>query len=161
MFLDFCPHTSCTFHFQDTETEMVTIKTEDNEKYHCILPESQAVINEVRNFLLQCISRAADERERRHSQCITFLPKSKILELSELKGFADYKINMTQKWKFVLERVENIVGKGENAGYQHFLLFPQCFPKGFFFRGVTCQDCVVKGENITKVNWLPENEILD
>ena len=25
--------------------------------------------------------------------------------------------------------MENIVGKGENAGYQHFLLFPQCFPK--------------------------------
>ena len=23
--------------------------------------------------------------------------------------------------------VENIVGKGENAGKQHFLLFPQCF----------------------------------
>ena len=23
--------------------------------------------------------------------------------------------------------VENIVGKGENAGCQHFLLFPQCF----------------------------------
>ena len=22
-----------------------------------------------------------------------------------------------------------IVGKGENAGYQHFLLFSQCFPK--------------------------------
>ena len=22
---------------------------------------------------------------------------------------------------------ENIEGKGENAGYQHFLLFPQCF----------------------------------
>ena len=22
---------------------------------------------------------------------------------------------------------ENIVGKGENAGIQHFLLFPQCF----------------------------------
>ena len=26
-------------------------------------------------------------------------------------------------------RVENIAGKGENAGYQHFLLFPQCFQK--------------------------------
>ena len=25
------------------------------------------------------------------------------------------------------DRVENIVGKGENSGYQHFLLFPQCF----------------------------------
>ena len=29
----------------------------------------------------------------------------------------------------MFERVENIVGKGENAGYQHFLLFPQCFQK--------------------------------
>ena len=27
----------------------------------------------------------------------------------------------------VFDRVENIVGKGENAGYQHFLLFPRCF----------------------------------
>ena len=27
----------------------------------------------------------------------------------------------------VLGRVENIVGQGENAGYQHFLLFSQCF----------------------------------
>ena len=24
---------------------------------------------------------------------------------------------------------ENILGKGENAGYQHFLLFPKCFQK--------------------------------
>ena len=29
----------------------------------------------------------------------------------------------------VFDRVENIVGKGENAGYQLFLLFPQCFQK--------------------------------
>ena len=27
--------------------------------------------------------------------------------------------------KFVLEWVENIVEKGENTGYQHFILFPQ------------------------------------
>ena len=26
-------------------------------------------------------------------------------------------------------REENGVGKGENAGYQHFLLFQQCFQK--------------------------------
>ena len=31
----------------------------------------------------------------------------------------------------VFDRVENIVGKGENAGNQHFLLFPQCFQKIF------------------------------
>ena len=29
----------------------------------------------------------------------------------------------------VTDWVENIVGKGENAGYQHFLLFPHCFQK--------------------------------
>ena len=30
------------------------------------------------------------------------------------------------------DRLENIVGKGENAGYQRFLLFPQCFQKASF-----------------------------
>ena len=29
------------------------------------------------------------------------------------------------------ERVENMAGKGENAGYQHFLLLSQCFQKAF------------------------------
>ena len=33
----------------------------------------------------------------------------------------------------VLRRVENIVGKGGNAGYQHLLLFPQCSQKAFLF----------------------------
>ena len=33
---------------------------------------------------------------------------------------------------FVFDMVENIVGKGENAGYQHFLFFPQCFQKAWF-----------------------------
>ena len=28
---------------------------------------------------------------------------------------------------YVLDMVENTVGKEENAGYQQFLLFPQCF----------------------------------
>ena len=37
---------------------------------------------------------------------------------------------MTEKLKVILGRVENIVGKEENAGYQHFLLLPQCFQKG-------------------------------
>ena len=31
--------------------------------------------------------------------------------------------------EFVFDLVENIVRKlGENAGYHHFLSFPQCFP---------------------------------
>ena len=55
-----------------------------------------------------------------------------MLHLPKLKAFADDKMNVNQKLKFDLERVENIVGKGENAGYQHFLLFPQCFQKASY-----------------------------
>ena len=58
---------------------------------------------------------------------VNSLPNDKTLKRSKLKGFEDDKINVTQKSKFVLGREENIVGKGENAGYQHFHLFPQCF----------------------------------
>ena len=30
------------------------------------------------------------------------------------------------------DSAENIVGKGKNAGYQHFFLFQQCFQKSSF-----------------------------
>ena len=33
---------------------------------------------------------------------------------------------------YVFDRVENIVGKGENAGNRHFLLFPKCFQKASY-----------------------------
>ena len=71
-----------------------------------------------------------------------------------MKAFADNKINATEKLKFHLERVENIVGKGKNAGYQHFLLFPQCFQKasdtgslkvGIVWERVTTQHGMTKG----------------
>ena len=38
---------------------------------------------------------------------------------------------MLLKWQFLSLTVENAVGKGENASYQHFLLFPLCFPKAY------------------------------
>ena len=60
------------------------------------------------------------------------LPDDKILDWSKLKACADYKINANKKSKFAFGRVENIVIKGENAGYQHFLLFPQSFRKASF-----------------------------
>ena len=43
---------------------------------------------------------------------------------------------------FVFDRVENIVGKGENAGYQHFLLFLIVF-KRLFSQGPESWDCVL------------------
>ena len=52
---------------------------------------------------------------------------------------------MTEKLKFVLGSVENIVGKGENAGNQHFLHFQQCFQKvSISPRVVKSPDCVVE-----------------
>ena len=51
------------------------------------------------------------------------LPKDKILIRSSLKKCAD-KMKVAQMTKFVINCLENIVEKGENAGYQHFLLFP-------------------------------------
>ena len=62
---------------------------------------------------------------------INSLPSDKFLNLSKLKAFGDDKINVTEKLKFVIARVEIIVGKGENAGNQHFLVFPR-FSKPFF-----------------------------
>ena len=46
-----------------------------------------------------------------------------------MKAFADDKLKMIQMAKSVLDKMENIVGKEENAGYQHFLLFQQWFQK--------------------------------
>ena len=55
-------------------------------------------------------------------QSFNSLPNNLILDLSKLEALADNKINLTQKLKIVSSRLENIVGKRENAGYQHFLL---------------------------------------
>ena len=45
------------------------------------------------------------------------LPNNKILDWSKLKAFADNKVNLNEKLKLVLGRIENM-GKGENAGNQ-------------------------------------------
>ena len=51
--------------------------------------------------------------------------------------FADEKVNVTKILKSLLGSVETIVRKGENSGYQHFLLFPQCFQKISFLGSFT------------------------
>ena len=63
---------------------------------------------------------------------ISSLPNDNFLELTKFKAFADDNSNVAKMVIFVCDRVENIVGKGENAGYQHFLLFPQCLQKASF-----------------------------
>ena len=46
------------------------------------------------------------------------------LDWTKFKAFADDKSNVAKIVIFGFDSVENIIGKGENAGYQHFLLFP-------------------------------------
>ena len=60
---------------------------------------------------------------------LTLYQTTNFLDRSKLKAFADDKINVIEKQKFLLGLVENIVGKGEKAGHQHFLLFQQCFQR--------------------------------
>ena len=68
----------------------------------------------------------------RDSDKANSLPNDKILDWTKFKAFADDKWNAIEKLKLVLGWVENMVGKGENAGFQHFLLFQLCFQKASF-----------------------------
>ena len=62
------------------------------------------------------------------------LPNDKILTLTKLEAFAEDKFSEAKIVTPAFEYIENIVGKEENAGYQHFLLFPQCFQNVLYTR---------------------------
>ena len=64
------------------------------------------------------------------------LPNNKILDMTKLTAFADDKLNVAKLMISILNRVENTVGKGKNAVYQHFLLFLQCSPKSSSLRSL-------------------------
>ena len=71
-----------------------------------------------------------------HNIIFNSLLNDKILDMTKLKAFADDKLNVAEtkiSFFFFFNRVENTVRKGENAGYQHFLLIPQGFTKPSFF----------------------------
>ena len=60
------------------------------------------------------------------------LPNDNISTCPNLKHFADDNSNVVKMTKFVIDRVEKIVKKGENAGYPPFLLFLQYFQEHSF-----------------------------
>ena len=64
-----------------------------------------------------------------HPEPLNPLPNEKKNGLAKIEKNCRRQNKCAYKMKFDLGRVENIVGKGENAGNQHFLLFPQCFTK--------------------------------
>ena len=75
-----------------------------------------------RAFYLLCIQRAlypGSSKVGIVSKRVNSLLNDKIQDWSKLKAPADNKIKATEKSKFVSQRVENIVRKGENAGHQY------------------------------------------
>ena len=71
---------------------------------------------------------------------LILLPNENILTYSEFNALVDDNFNLGPRKEFVSDRLENIAGKGENAGYQHFLLFPLCFQKPSVLKfGIGCQ----------------------
>ena len=55
-----------------------------------------------------------------------------ILDSSKLKEFADDNFQFHEKGRKLSKWEENTVGKGEIAGNEQFLLFPQCLQKACF-----------------------------
>ena len=89
-------------------------------------------------------------------QSVKLMPKAKnnqgdfnpflneyILDVTSLKAFADNKSNVAKMTISLFDRVENTVGKGENANTSIFS-FSHCVFQSFFFRVVKSLDCVVE-----------------
>ena len=70
------------------------------------------------------------------------LPNNKILEVTKLKAFADEKLNFAKMMIALFDKIENTMRKGENAGDQHFLLFPRCFSQLSSLDSLKSRDCV-------------------
>ena len=62
---------------------------------------------------------------------VWLFPKRQILDSFKLKQFADNNFEFDENNIKFSKWVENTVGKGEIARYEQFLLFSQCFNKGF------------------------------
>ena len=55
--------------------------------------------------------------QRMQKSQLLSLPNSKVLDWFKLKAFANEKLNVNEKFKLLLERVENNVRTGEHASY--------------------------------------------
>ena len=76
-----------------------------------------------------------------HRAVLKSLPHNNMSDWYKSNAVADDNLNIAKNDHFFDK--ENSVGKGGNAGTQHFLLFPQGFPKGFLLMVVKRRDCVV------------------
>ena len=94
------------------------------------------------------------EKVEKGENAVNSLPDKKISDWFKLKAFADDKLNMIRLLKLLIQRAETIVGKGENADYQHNLLFPQCFLS-------FCKQISVFSKEVTLFQTMPTLNDLD
>ena len=67
-----------------------------------------------------------------------------------MKAFTNDKSSVAKTKISAFHVVENIVGKGENGGYQHFFPLPAMSLQNFFLRLIKTRDCVLKREAYEK-----------
>ena len=73
---------------------------------------------------------------------VTTLPNDKILDQFQFERLCRRQNKCRYEINFVMGRVEKIVGKGENAGCQHFSPFPTMFSKVLIVWVVKSWDCM-------------------
>ena len=73
---------------------------------------------------------------------LNFKPDKFFLEMSRLKEFAKKKLNLAPKMISVCDRIENILGKGENAInlVNSIFSFPTMFSKALFLKIIENRD---------------------
>ena len=74
---------------------------------------------------------------------LNFEPDKFFLEMSKLKAFAkNKKLNLAPKMISVCDRIENILGKGENANnlVNSIFSFPTMFSKALFLKIIENRD---------------------
>ena len=86
----------------------------------------------IKSLYKESTSTTATTDRIKYSIMLNSLPNDRISDLSKLQAFADENNYKCDTKIDILFRVENIVGKQENPGYELFLLFPQCFQKFFY-----------------------------
>ena len=68
--------------------------------------------------------------------------------LIQIESICRWQHRCNLKTEILFGMIRKHCGKGENAGYQHFLDFPQCFQKASFSRSLKSRDCVVKSKQL-------------
>ena len=79
-----------------------------------------------------------------HKNALNSSPNVKIPDWSKLTAFADNKLDVAKMMISLFDRLENTLGKGENAGLPAFTPFSTEFFKAVFLGVIKSWNCMVK-----------------